>query len=199
MQVFRGIEEIHNPLPSVVAIGSFDGVHLGHRQILQCLCATARQHHCRSVVITFDPHPQLVLQPDSSFFTINSLSKNLSLMEEQGVDAVLVLPFTTALASCDYQHFLKKYVVDALHAQYLLMGPNHTIGHHKEGDVEAIVRYCQAHQLQVIPIPEYMLQDSGVHSATIRAAIRRQDWKTVDELLGYAYDSQTDLQEKNKI
>ncbi|MBR4136258.1 MAG: adenylyltransferase/cytidyltransferase family protein [Bacteroidales bacterium] len=188
MQVFRDISEIRDDKASVVAIGSFDGVHLGHRHILQWLCATAKEHDCRSVVVTFDPHPQQVLHPEEPFFTINTLQKNLSLMEAQGVDAVLVLPFTMELAACDYREFLQRYVFDALHARYLLMGPNHTIGHHKEGTGDAIARYCEEHQVQVVPIPEYMLHKSGVHSAAIRTAIVQNDRETVEELLGYAYD-----------
>ena len=191
MQIFRGIEEVVGDVASVVAIGSFDGVHLGHRQILQWLCSTAHQHDCRSVVVTFDPHPQLVLHPETSFFTINTLSQNLQLMEAQGVDAVLILPFTQTLASCDYREFLQRYVLDTLHARYLLMGPNHTIGNRKEGTREAITRYCEEHGVQVIPIPEYMLHESGVHSAAIRSAITQKDWATVDELLGYPYSDQT--------
>ena len=92
MQIYRGIEELTDVRDSVVAIGSFDGVHLGHRHILQWLCTAARERNLRSVVITFDPHPRQVLKHDPSFFTINTLQKNLSLMEEQGVDAALVLP-----------------------------------------------------------------------------------------------------------
>ncbi|MBO4488501.1 MAG: hypothetical protein J5741_02450 [Bacteroidales bacterium] len=188
MQVYRDIEALTEVRDSVVAIGSFDGVHLGHRHILQWLCATAREKNLRSVVITFDPHPREVLQHDPAFFTINTLQKNLSLMEEQGVDAALVLPFTQALASCDYRDFLQRYVIDALHAKCLLMGPNHTVGYHKGGNGESIAHFCAERQVQVLPIPEYMMRESGVHSAAIREAIRKEDWKTVNELLGYAYE-----------
>ena len=188
MQVYRGIEELSDDRDSVVAIGSFDGVHLGHRHILQWLCATARERNLRSVVVTFDPHPRQVLKHDASFFTINTLEKNLALMAEQGVDAALVIPFTQTLAACDYRDFLQKYVVDALHAQCLLMGPNHTVGCHKGGNGESIAQFCAERHVQVLPIPEYMLNESGVHSAAIRSAIRQEDWETVNELLGYAYE-----------
>ncbi|MCR4964469.1 MAG: adenylyltransferase/cytidyltransferase family protein [Bacteroidales bacterium] len=191
MQVFRNIEDIRSTGPSVVAVGSFDGVHLGHRQILQLLCATAREIGGSSVVITFDPHPQIFFHPESDFFTINTLEGNLAQMEQQGVDAVLVLPFTHDLARCDYRDFLKTYVIDALHAHTLVMGPNHTIGRNQEGNHEAIEHYCAEHGVRVHPIPEYMLNQSAVHSSAIRKAILREDWETADKLLGYRLERQT--------
>jgi len=190
MQVFRNIEDIRTVGPSVVAVGSFDGVHLGHRQILQLLTSTAREIGGSSVVVTFDPHPQIFFHPESDFFTINTLEGNLTQMERQGVDAVLVLPFTHELAQCDYQEFLKRYVIDALHAHTIVMGPHHTIGRNQEGNREAIERYCSEHGVRVLPIPEYMLNQSAVHSSAIRKAILREDWNTADELLGYRLDRQ---------
>ncbi len=187
MQVYRGVEQLPELRGSAVTIGSFDGVHLGHCKVLDLLCACAREIGGDSVVVTFAPHPQRVLHPERPFFTINTLEENLALLEKRGIDIVLVLSFTTALAAVDYQAFLQDYVFNALHAKVLVMGPNHTIGHHKDGNHQAIIDYCEAHQVQVKPIPEYMLQTMGVHSATIREAIRREDWTTVNHLLGYTY------------
>lgn len=171
----------------VVAVGAFDGVHLGHARILQFLTQQAEQVGGTSVVITFDPHPRTVLQPGSDFFTINILSDNLRLIEQQGVDAVIVLPFTEAFSQMTYQQFVEEVLIGKLHAHTLVMGPNHAFGHHREGHHYNIKTFCQDHDLQVVDIPEKMWHSAGVHSALIREHIRKKDWETVNAMLGYEY------------
>lgn len=191
MQVFNGIDNLpvlNNP---VVAVGAFDGVHLGHARILQFLTQQAAQVNGTSMVITFDPHPRTVLQPDSDFFTINELEDNLHLIEKQGVDAVIVLPFTEALSKMTYQQFVEDVLIGKLHAHTIVMGPNHAFGHHREGHHDNIKAFCAAHDLQVVDIPEKMWHSAGVHSALIREHIRKNDWETVNAMLGYKYRRKT--------
>lgn len=187
MQVFNGIEDLpvwNNP---VVAVGAFDGVHLGHVRILQFLTQQAAQVDGTSVVMTFHPHPRVVLQPDSDFFTINSLEDNLRLIEKQGVDVAILIPFTEAFSKKSYQEFVEQVLIDKLHAHTIVMGPNHAFGHHREGTHDNIKSFCAAHNLQVVDIPEKMWESAGVHSALIREHIRKKDWETVNALLGYEY------------
>ena len=171
----------------VVAVGAFDGVHLGHVRILRFLIEQAARVDGTSVVLTFDPHPRTVLHPESSFFTINSLDKNLELIEKQGVDATIVLPFTLAFSQKTYQQFIQEVIMETLHAHTLVMGPNHAFGHHREGHHDNIKEYCREHSLQVVDIPEEMWHSAGVHSAVIREHILKKDWETVDAMLGYSY------------
>ena len=95
MQIFNGTDNLPGFGNPVVAVGAFDGVHLGHVRILRFLREQAEQVSGTSVVMTFDPHPRSVLRPDSDFFPINSLEQNLHLIDKQGVDVAIVLPFTT--------------------------------------------------------------------------------------------------------
>ena len=187
MQVFKGIDQLPVLKNPVVAVGAFDGVHLGHVRILQFLTQQAEQVGGTSVVITFDPHPRTVLQPGSDFFTINILSDNLRLIEQQGVDAVIVLPFTEAFSQMTYQQFVEEVLIGKLHAHTLVMGPNHAFGHHREGHHDNIKTFCQDHDLQVVDIPEKMWHSASVHSALIREQIRKKDWETVNAMLGYEY------------
>lgn len=188
MQVFKGIDNLPNWEKPVVAIGAFDGVHLGHARILSFLREQAAEIGGTSVVMTFDPHPRTVLQPGSDFFAINSLEENLQLIEKQGVDAVVVQPFTMEFSKKSYQQFIQEVIVGTLHAHTLVMGPNHAFGHHREGSHDNIKDFCRHHNLQVVDIPEEMWHSAGVHSSVIREHIRQKDWETVNEMLGYNYN-----------
>ncbi len=187
MQIYKGIENLPDWKNPVVAVGAFDGVHLGHVRILRFLCEQAARVGGTSVVLTFDPHPRTVLHPESSFFTINSLDKNLKLIEKQGVDATIVLPFTLAFSQMTYQQFIQEVIMETLHAHTLVMGPNHAFGRHREGHHDNIKEYCHEQSLQVVDIPEEMWHSAGVHSAVIREHILKKDWETVDAMLGYSY------------
>jgi len=191
MLVFNGTDGLPEWKSPVVAVGAFDGVHLGHVRILRFLHEQAQRVGGTSVVITFNPHPRTVLHPDSDFFTINSMEDNLHLVEKQGIDVTIVQPFTVEFSQMDYQQFIREVIMDKLHAHTLVMGPNHAFGHHREGHHDNIKEYCRDHSLQVVDIPEEMWHSAGVHSAVIRDHIRRQDWETVNAMLGYDYTSIT--------
>lgn len=190
MKVLSGFEEARALTRPVVAIGSFDGVHLGHRRVLGYLCDYARHRAGDSVVVTFDPHPQELLRPDSDFFRINSLERNLELMASAGVDAVVVIPFTKAFSRLTYRDFIEQYIIKQLKASTLVMGPNHAFGHNREGRREAIEALCTEQGVEVVELPEVICHDIAVHSAEIRRLIREERWQEADELLGYHYSKE---------
>ena len=187
MQVYRGFEEVKSLTRPVVAIGSFDGVHLGHQRILRYLCETAARRQGQSVVVTFDPHPQQLLNPSSDFFLINTMDRNLELIADQGVDAAVVIPFTPDFSQISYVDFIERYLIGALHASTLVMGPNHALGHNREGDRQKIETVCKQHGVEVVDIPEFLFHDVKVHSSNIRKLIQNCQFEQVNELLGYNY------------
>lgn len=187
MKLFRGLDvelDLQNP---VVAVGSFDGVHQGHCRILQQMVKIARQCEGHSVVVTFDPHPREVLHPTSVFFKINTLERNLELMENQQVDAVVIIPFTKEFSKLSYVDFIETFVVGKLRAHTLVMGPNHALGHNREGNRAAIEHLCQCEGLRTVEIPELLYHEVAVHSAEIRKCIQKRDFQTASALLGYPY------------
>ena len=187
MLVFRGTDNLPEWKSPVVAVGSFDGVHLGHVRILRFLREQAERVGGTSVVLTFDPHPRAVLHPHSGFFAINSLEENLRLIGKQGVDVAVVQPFTLEFSKKSYRQFIQEVILDTLHAHTLVMGPNHAFGHRREGHHDNIKEYCRERGLEVVEIPEEMWHSAGVHSAVIRDHIRQRDWPTVNAMLGYEY------------
>ncbi|MBO4503946.1 MAG: hypothetical protein J5730_03935 [Bacteroidales bacterium] len=187
MQVYRGLDSGIPVGRPVVAVGSFDGVHLGHRQILQRLVFCARERGVQSVVVTFDPHPQQVLRPGSDFFTINPLHRNLELIAAEGVDVAVIEPFTLDFSRLTYAEFVEEYLIGRLHASALVMGPNHALGHDRAGNHERIRQVFEKHQVEVLEIPELTFREIGVHSSNIRNAIKNNDEALASELLGYPY------------
>lgn len=189
MFVFEGIEALPRFKKPVVAVGAFDGVHLGHVRILRFLREQAELVGGASVVFTFDPHPRTVLNSDTDFFTINPLEKNLQLIGEQGIKVAIVQPFTLDFAQMTYKQFIKDIIIETLNAHTLVMGPNHAFGRHREGNHDSIKAFCGKNGLQVVDIPEEMWHSASVHSSVIREHIRQQDWETVDAMLGYRYSN----------
>ena len=189
MQIFNGTDNLPGFENPVVAVGAFDGVHLGHVRILRFLREQAERVGGTSVVLTFDPHPRTVLHPASEFFTINTLEDNLHLIEKQGIDVAIVQPFTKEFSEMTYQQFICDVIMGKLGAHTLVMGPNHAFGRRREGHHDNIKEYCRDHNLQVVDIPEEMWHSAGVHSAVIRDHIRQQDWETVNAMLGYEYST----------
>lgn len=187
MVVFEGTEALPKLKSPVVAVGAFDGVHLGHVRILRFLREQAERVGGVSVVLTFAPHPRTVLHPDPDFFTINPLERNLQLIGEQGIQAAVVQPFTKKFSEMTYQRFIDEVIIRKMRAHTLVMGPNHAFGHHREGHHDNIKAYCRSHALEVVDIPEEMWHSAGVHSAVIREHIRQKDWEAVDAMLGYEY------------
>lgn len=188
MRIYRGFEEEIVLKSPVVAVGSFDGVHLGHRRILQYLVRSAQDSCAQSVVVTFDPHPQKALHPESDFFVINTLDKNLQLIEREGVDAAIVIPFTPTFSKLSYVDFVEQYLIGRVHAGAIVMGPNHAIGHNREGNHALLTECCLKHGVRVVELPELLMHEVGVHSSKIRKAIMAGDLETANEMLGYRYE-----------
>ncbi len=139
MPVFRSLGEVPGDWgPSVVAIGNFDGVHRGHRAILDDVCRRAHDAGARAVVVTFDPHPLRVLRPADAPPLITPMEQRLSLLGETGVDATLVLPFTEAFSYQSAEAFAQAVLHDALHAVAVHEGDNFRFGYRAEADVDTL-------------------------------------------------------------
>ncbi|MER5355546.1 bifunctional riboflavin kinase/FAD synthetase [Kitasatospora sp. NPDC002551] len=145
MQRWRGLEEIPDDWGrSVVTIGSFDGVHRGHQLIINRVVERARERGVRSVVVTFDPHPSEVVRPGTHPPLLAPQPRRAELIEELGVDAVLVLPFTTEFSKESPEEFFRQVLVDALHACLVVEGPNFRFGHRAAGDVTLLAELGRA-------------------------------------------------------
>ena len=139
MQIWRSLEEVPSDLgPTVVVVGNFDGVHLGHRHVVNRARERAAARSLTVVAVTFDPHPMAVLRPEHAPTALTSLEVRAELLADAGADAVLALPFDRDVARWSPEEFVRRVLVDGLHAATVVVGANFRFGHRAAGDVATL-------------------------------------------------------------
>ncbi len=185
MKVFSSLENLEKFNNPVAAIGSFDGVHLGHQQIFNCLKENTTRLQGESIVITFEPHPQEVLYRGSDFFRITNRQEKTALIEKQNIDNLIIIPFTNEFAKLPFQEFMQTVLIDKIGIKALVMGPNHSIGKNREGTADHISEYALEKGIEIISIPEYLANDCSIRSQKIRELIKNGELQKASKLLGY--------------
>ncbi len=137
MKIFRGVESIEDLGATAVAVGSFDGVHLGHSSLLTKLTSIAKATNTQSVVVSFSPHPRVVVGGGADLKLLTSDREKALLLESVGIDALLLIEFNEAFSSLSYEEFLIEYLVRRVSMQELIVGYNHRLGHN-QGDFQSI-------------------------------------------------------------
>jgi riboflavin kinase / FMN adenylyltransferase len=174
MRIFRSFEEakiIRNP---VVTTGSFDGVHIGHKVILNRLNILADKFDGESVLITFDPHPRKVLYPETAgkdLKLINSQEEKLALLEKAGLKNVIIIEFTREFSKITSEEFVRDILHGILKAKVIVAGFNHHFGFNKEGDYRQLWRWQEKYKFEAEEIPEQEVEHETVSSTKIRKAI----------------------------
>jgi riboflavin kinase / FMN adenylyltransferase len=188
MQVFRDLDKISQRLgPTVVSIGNFDGVHLGHRFILDRLRQSAAARSLQSVAVTFDPHPLRFLRPETCPKLITPLEARLELLGDAGVDAVLVLPFTAELSRMRATEFVTAIVHDALRAVEVHEGPNFRFGYRAEGGITELSQLGRVLAFEVVVHGACQVRGLTCSSSKIRELLSRGDIRTARALLGHGF------------
>jgi riboflavin kinase/FMN adenylyltransferase len=185
VHVWRSLDDVtaQPPVASVVTIGNFDGVHLGHRALLSGVVSAARARGAEAVVTTFDPHPMTVIHPDSAPPRLTTSAHRLALLEEQGVDAVLVLPFTRELSLWTPAEFVTRVLVSGLHAVEVHVGENFRFGHRAAGDVTTLRELGEAQGFAVVAVP--LTGDTTRWSSTyVRQSLAEGDVASAAAALG---------------
>jgi riboflavin kinase / FMN adenylyltransferase len=173
--------------PSAVALGVFDGVHLGHRAILGTAVAHARAAGMEAVACTFDRHPAEVLQPGRAPAMITTLEDRLGLIGDTGIDAVVVLEFTRDLAAMEPEDFVKDVLLGRLHAREVVVGFNHRFGRRARGDPRLLESLATRLGFQAHEVPPMAVDGVPVSSSEIRSALQRGDVAAAARLLGRPY------------
>jgi riboflavin kinase / FMN adenylyltransferase len=188
MWIARGLESFPPEVTaSVVALGTFDGVHLGHRAILATAVRRARELGIPSVACTFDPHPMEVLQPDRAPLPISTLEGRLALIRETGIDGAEVVPFTREIARLEPEAFIKDVIVERVKAREVVVGYNHTFGRGARGTPALLVDVAGRLGLRAHVVPPYTVDGEPVSSTAIRTALGAGDVERAARLLGRPY------------
>jgi riboflavin kinase/FMN adenylyltransferase len=188
MRIVRTLESFPpETRPSVVALGVFDGVHLGHRVILEAAVARARTGAVTAVACTFDPHPAELLQPDRAPLPITTLDERLALLAASGVALTVVVPFTATLALMEPESFVTDVLAARLGAREVVVGFNHRFGRGARGDARLLGEVGQRVGLRAEVVPPTEIDGTPVSSSAIRAALQRGDLDLAARMLGRPY------------
>jgi len=174
MKIFRSFEEAKNIVNPVVTTGSFDGVHIGHKTILNRLRMLADKYNGESVLITFDPHPRKVLYPETAgkdLKLINSQEEKLDLLEKAGLDNLIIVEFTREFSKITSEQFVRDLLHGILHSKVVVVGFNHHFGFNKEGDYKQLWEWQEKYHFEAEEIPEQEVHHETVSSTKIRQAI----------------------------
>jgi riboflavin kinase / FMN adenylyltransferase len=192
MQIFHKLDEIPADFgPSLVSVGNFDGVHRAHVRVLDEIVARSRERHARSVAVTFDPHPMRILRPDAGLKLLTPGPEKIRLLEETGIDAAVVIPFTRDLSLMSPREFVKLIICDRLHAIEVHEGYNFRFGHKATGDVTLLTQLGAECGFEVITYTELRLRGESVSSTRIRELIQRGDIRRARFLLGRPFSIQS--------
>ena len=174
MNIYRSFEDAKGIRNPVVTTGSFDGVHIGHKTILNRLKMLAAKHDGESVLITFDPHPRKVLYPETAgrdLKLINSQEEKLDLLEKAGLDNVIIVEFTRDFSKITSEQFVRDLLHGILHSKVVVVGFNHHFGFNKEGDYKQLWEWQEKYHFEAEEIPEQEVHHETVSSTKIRQAI----------------------------
>lgn len=184
MQIIRGFDNPPLLRNAVATIGSYDGVHSGHRILLDEVVRRAKACRGESVVLTFEPHPRITLGNDEGLRLLSTFDEKCTLLEKTGVDYVVVIPFDRAFSRLSREEFINDYIVGKLNIQQLVIGYNHHFGRDRAGDHSFLVEHAD---LQVIEIPQYTDNGNKVSSTTIRQSLSKGNLALACEMLGHPY------------
>ncbi|MAZ73215.1 MAG: riboflavin biosynthesis protein RibF [Flavobacteriaceae bacterium] len=187
MQEHRPASAYNNTNPSVITIGTFDGVHVGHRAILKRLVSSAEKERLESVLLTFFPHPRMVLQKDTTIQMLNTLSEKKALLEKTGLDHLVIHPFTHQFSRMTAVEYVRDLLVNRLHAKKIIIGYDHRFGRNRTATITDLKEMGITYGFEVEEISVQELDDVAVSSTKIRAALQEGDITTANKYLGYPY------------
>ena len=185
MNIYHGIEDFKPLSYAVVTSGTFDGVHLGHQKILGRVKEIAEKNNGETVLITFWPHPRLVLYPDKDDLRLlNTFEEKADLLREQGINHLLRIPFTKEFSNLSSEEFIQKILVETIGTKKLVIGYDHRFGKNREGSFEHLKENSKTYGFEVEEIPKQEIDHVGVSSTKIRNALIEGNVKAGNELLG---------------
>jgi len=188
MKISRSLEEFNTSKPVVLTQGTFDGVHLGHQKILRRIIDRAKKINGESVLLTFYPHPRLVLFPeDNQLRLITTLEERFDLLEKMGLDHVVVLPFTKDLSRVGAEEFVRDILLQQLKMKVFVIGYDHRFGRNREGSIEDIHAMSETFDFEVEEISRHDIQQSAVSSSKIRTSLLDGDVDKARSFLGRAF------------
>lgn len=187
VKVYYNLSEFVQPSNPVVTIGTFDGVHLGHQTILKRLVTEANAVQGESVLLTFYPHPRMVLFPERKQLLLSTLEEKIDLLRQQGLDHLIIQPFTREFSMMSYEEFVREILVRQLGVKKLVIGYDHQFGRNREGSFENLRKMAPELGFDVDEISAKLIDDNVISSTKVREALEAGRVEDANALLGYRY------------
>ena len=187
MKIIHSLSNYYHTEDTVVTIGTFDGVHIGHQKIIEQVVKTAKNLNKKSVLLTFFPHPRMVLQQNVSIELINTIDERADLLSKTGLDYLIIHPFSIEFSRISALDFVRKILVNQLHTSKLIIGYDHHFGKNREGNLEQLTEYSYLYNFEIQEIPAQDINDVAVSSTKIRKALSEKNIKTANKYLGYNF------------
>ena len=187
MQVHRDISDLPPFKNAVITIGTFDGVHEGHRKIIAALIEQAAKVDGESVIITFDPHPRKILNLERHLQLINTPEEKIELISKTGIDHLVIVPFNQEFASQTAEEYVEDFLVKKCHPHTIVIGYDHHFGKDRKGNFDLLEMKAGVHHFRLMEIPKYVLDEVSISSTKIRNALLNSNIELTNKLLGYSF------------
>jgi len=187
LKIFNSIQAFHSTKKTVVTIGTFDGVHMGHKKILERITQSALTMDCESLVLTFFPHPRMVLQENLEMKQLNTIDEKSHLFAANGIDNLIIHPFDKDFSRLTAEEFVKKVLVDTFNIQKIIIGHDHRFGKNRTASITDLIAFGKIYNFEVEQISAQEINDVSISSTKIRNALLEGDITLANEFLGYNY------------
>jgi riboflavin kinase/FMN adenylyltransferase len=188
MKIYKSLDEFRALTNAVVTIGTFDGVHLGHRKIISRINELAKDTGGESVILTFFPHPRMIIHPeDQALKMINTIDEKAALLEELGVGHLIITPFTRDFSNQTPEEYIRNVLVDKIGTKKIVIGYDHRFGKDRKGSLSELKQLGPVYGYEVIEIPEQDIRDVAISSTRIRQALLSDEIGLANECLGYPF------------
>ena len=187
MKIFNSIKSFNATKPTIVTIGTFDGVHLGHQKIVAQITKNAHALNCESLVLTFFPHPRMVLQEGTEMKQLNTLNEKIALLDNLGIDNLVVHPFDKEFSRLTAEEFVKKVLVNVFKIKKIIIGHDHRFGRNRTATIDDLINFGETYDFEVEQISAEEINEVSISSTKIRNALLEGNIELATNYLGYDY------------
>lgn len=187
MKIFNSINDFSCSKKTVLTLGTFDGVHIGHRKILERITQNTERGNYESLVLTFFPHPRMVLQEHSDVKLLNTISEKIDLLEKTSIENLVIHPFDESFSKLTAQEFVKNVLVDRFQIKKIIIGYDHRFGQNRTANIDDLITFGKQYDFEVEQISVQEIKDVSISSTKIRNALLEGNIALANEFLGYNY------------
>jgi riboflavin kinase / FMN adenylyltransferase len=199
MLVYRNTDLLPDFRNAVLTIGTFDGVHSGHQQVIVQMKKRAADVNGETIIVTFDPHPRTVINAASGIRLINTLDEKIELLSDKGIDHLVIVPFTEEFAQLSAEDYISQFLIRHFKPHTLIIGYDHHFGKGRAGNYSLLQLHTSTYNYQLMEIPAHVLDSISVSSTRIRQAVELGDMDIANSLLAYTFFFSGEVVEGNKL